>query len=235
MAGDEATVVVPAFNEEERVGATVAAAGRLPYVAEVWVVDDGSTDGTAEAARRAGARVWRLSRNRGKGAALTAGLARADTELIVMLDADVGATAAASAPLIEAVRAGDADMAIGCLERAGNSRGWGIVRRLASFALQRRFEQRIKSPLSGQRALRRRALEHLLPLAPGWGCEVGMTWDALGAGLRVVEIPVAMAHRATGKNWAGFRHRSAQLRDVLWALRGRRIGADGEVGALWTP
>lgn len=235
MAGDGVTVVVPAFNEAARIGATVAAAGRIPSVAEVWVVDDGSADGTAEAARRAGARVWRLPRNVGKGAALASGLAKAATDVIVTVDADVGVTAAASAPLIDAVRWEGADLAIGSIGPAGNSQGWGLVRRLAAYALRRRFGRRLASPLSGQRALRRQVLVHLLPLAPGWGCEVGMTWDALRAGLRVVEVPVAMAHRATGKNWAGIRHRSAQLRDVLWALGGRRMAVASEGDEPWPP
>ena len=65
-------VVIPAYNEQDRVAATVSAALGLPGVALVVVVDDGSTDATAEVAAAAGATVVRQPANRGKGAAMTA-------------------------------------------------------------------------------------------------------------------------------------------------------------------
>src|SRR5437868_938172 len=114
-------VVIPAYNEADRIAATVAAAFTLPGVDVVLVASDGSTDGTVEAARRAGATVWRSSRNRGKAAAMTAGAAavgnidrrdRRGPRYLLFLDADLEATAAAAGPLIEPVAAGDADMTI---------------------------------------------------------------------------------------------------------------------------
>ncbi|HEX3492193.1 MAG TPA: glycosyltransferase, partial [Streptosporangiaceae bacterium] len=72
MPGDLA-VVIPAFNEAERIGATVGAAAGLSGADLVVVVDDGSRDDTAAVAERAGARVVRHARNRGKAAALETG------------------------------------------------------------------------------------------------------------------------------------------------------------------
>ncbi len=68
--------VVPCKDEADRIGATVAAVAALPQVGRVVVVDDGSTDGTADAARAAGADVVRHERNRGKAAALETGVRR---------------------------------------------------------------------------------------------------------------------------------------------------------------
>ena len=83
------TVVIPAFNREALVGRAVASAlsQRLPP-AEVLVVDDASTDGTAEAAEAAGARVIRLPENRGRGGARNAGIEAASQEFIAFLDSD---------------------------------------------------------------------------------------------------------------------------------------------------
>ena len=88
------SVVVPAYNEETRLGAAIAAyLGALPAAAEVVIVDDGSTDATAEVARalaRADARVrvLRLPENRGKGFAVRAGVLAARGDRVLMADAD---------------------------------------------------------------------------------------------------------------------------------------------------
>jgi glycosyltransferase involved in cell wall biosynthesis len=118
----EVAVVIPALNEADRISATVTAALGLPAVALVVVVDDGSKDATATAARRAGAVVTRHARNRGKGAALETGAEavrlldqreqREPARHLLFLDADLGGTAALAGPLIEPVVAGAADMTI---------------------------------------------------------------------------------------------------------------------------
>jgi hypothetical protein len=83
------SVVIPAFDEVETIGASVDAALHHPQVDEVIVIDDGSSDGTGAAAERAGARVIRLEPNRGKAAALDAGVRAARRDVILFLDADV--------------------------------------------------------------------------------------------------------------------------------------------------
>jgi hypothetical protein len=66
------------------------------------------------------------------------------------------------------------------------------------------------------------SLREVTPFADGWGLEVGMTIDALRAGLRVEEIELPLEHRATGRSPAGFLHRARQLRDIRRAARARR-------------
>ena len=76
-------------------------------------------------------------------------------------------------------------------------------------------------PLNGQRCLTRAAFEAARPLAPGWGAETGMTIDLLRMGLRVTEVEVPMAHRATGGDWRAQLHRARQFAGVAWALAAR--------------
>lgn len=83
------SVIIPAFDEACTVAGSVGAARRHPEVDEVIVVDDGSTDATAQVASRAGGRVIRLARNAGKAAALQAGVLAARNDHLLFLDADV--------------------------------------------------------------------------------------------------------------------------------------------------
>lgn len=105
------TAIIPAYNEETRVGNVVRAA--LPYVERVIVVDDGSTDNTAGAAREAGAFVVRHSENTGAGAATMTGIEaarRAGAEAVVTLDADEQHDPADIPRLLEPVENGTADI-----------------------------------------------------------------------------------------------------------------------------
>lgn len=142
------TVVIPAFNEAETVAAAAAAAIGHPLVSEVIVVDDGSTDGTADAAARAGARVLRLERNGGKAGALDAGARAAREGVLLFLDADVtGHTHATLSRIMQPVLDGRYEMYVGIHAR---STLW-LNRLLHFFPI-----------ISGERALTKR-LWHAVP------------------------------------------------------------------------
>lgn len=208
--------LVAARNESGRVGATVEAIGTIPEVDEVVVVDDDSTDGTVREARDAGARVLRAPRTGGKGAALEGAVGRLDPpDVYLLLDADLGLTAARADVLVEAVMQGRLDLAIGDLPPQPGHGGLGIVKRTAGIAIRALSGFRAVEPLSGQRALRREVMDAVRPLAPGFGVEVAMTVDAVRAGFRVGEVPVDMTHAPTGRDLAGFAHRARQGLDVL--------------------
>jgi glycosyltransferase involved in cell wall biosynthesis len=227
-------VVIPAYNEADRIGATVSAARTLPGVDVVVVASDGSTDGTVRVARDAGARVWRTARNQGKAAAMLAGAAavaaidrrdpRDGPRHLLFLDADVGATAAAAGPLIEPVAAGAADMTTAVFARRVKLGGHGLVVRLSGAGIARATGWTPAQPLNGQRCLTRAAFDAARPLARGFGVETAMTIDLLRQGLRVVEVEVDMAHRATGTDLAAQRHRARQFADVARALASRVVG-----------
>lgn len=214
-------VLMPAHNEAERISASVTAARSVCGVDRVIVIDDGSSDTTPALAVAAGAEVIVMPTNVGKGGALQAGLdaVREDADVLVLLDADLGSTAAEAELLIAPVRAGSADMTVAVLPRPAGSGGFGLVKGLAKrgiAALGNGFDS--LAPLSGQRALDRAAWQAAEPFASGYGAEVALTVRVLRAGLRVAEVPVSMTHAATGKDIAGFAHRGRQFVHVLGAL-----------------
>lgn len=220
---ERAVALVAALNEAERVSATVEAIGTISGVDEIVVVDGGSADATVEEAHRAGARVLVApSSVRGKGGALEGALDRvASADIYLLLDADLGSTAKEAETLLVAVKGGLADLAIGVLPRQEGHGGFRLVKRTASGVILGLAGFRTREPLSGQRAITREALDAVRPLAPGFGVEVAMTIDAIRAGFRVLELPVAMEHAATGRDLAGFRHRARQGRDLLRAAARR--------------
>jgi hypothetical protein len=224
----EVAVVIPARNEADRIQATVTAASGLAGVALVIVVDDGSTDATGPAARRAGAIVMRHGRNRGKGAAMETGAEavrlldqREDRDRprhLLFLDADLAQTAAKAGPLIDPVLAGAADMTIAVFATTVKLGGHGLVVGLAGAGIQRATGWRPAQPLNGQRCVSRAAFEAARPLAPGWGVETALTIDLLRKGLRITEVEVELTHRATGTGMRAQLHRARQLTDVARAL-----------------
>jgi len=193
--------------------------------AAVWVADDASEDGTAEVAMAAGARVVSRGRPHGKGANVTAAAEAALSEaegpaLVLLCDGDLGESAARLAPLVEAVEAGECDLAVASFGRRVGG-GFGIALGFARWAIRRLCGFEAGAPISGQRAMRTEVLRATLPFARGYGMEVGMTVDAVRAGYRVSEYELDLAHRATGRDLAGFIHRARQLADFLRVYRAR--------------
>ena len=203
------TILIAARDEEARIGETIAALRRELPGATVIVADDGSRDRTAAFAEQAGARVVRFPR-RGKGQALTLAEREAPAGPVLLCDADVHG---ALAPLL----ASGADLTVAAFaERQGG--GFGIAKGVSRALIRLRTGFEPREPLSGQRALSERARQASFPLAAGFGCEVGMTIDALRAGLTIREVELPLGHRATGRDPAGFAHRGRQLLDALLAL-----------------
>jgi glycosyltransferase involved in cell wall biosynthesis len=229
MTPPDTVIVVTAHNEADRLPATLASLARVFPGARVLVADDGSTDGTAEVAAAAGAEVVRSERNQGKGGTATLAAERLlplaagpDPKPVVLLcDGDLADSAAELAKLVDHVREGRADLAVADFARRVGG-GFGIALGFARWAIEKRCGLLCDAPISGQRALRAELLEVVVPFAPRFGMEIGMTIDAVRAGYRVEEVRLGLAHRATGRTLRGFVHRGRQLVDFLAVYRSRR-------------
>ncbi len=228
--GDVA-IVIPAKDESDRIQATVKAAAGLPGADILVVVDDGSGDDTGLVAEKAGAIVLRHGRTRGKGATLETGAeavgllerdeGRAVPRHLLFLDADLGESAAHAEALMQPVRDGQADMTIAVFSERVRAGGHGFVVALSGSGIRRATGWLPAQPLNGQRCLTRAAFEAARPLAHGWGVETALTIDLLRQGLRITEVEVELAHRATGTGLRAQLHRAHQLTDVARALAAR--------------
>ncbi len=200
------SLVIPAYNEQDRLprcldalreGAGVLAAD------EVVVVDDGSADGTLDAARAAAARDGRIrvvacARNRGKGAALRAGMAVARGRIVLFTDADLSFDLPDLANVASRVEDG-ADVAIGARDLAEDgvrypSRRRSAATRVFSTLVQAGFGLDIPDTQCGLKAFRGdagRALFRALSV-DRFGFDVELLWLARRWGLRIERVPVRM-------------------------------------------
>jgi glycosyltransferase involved in cell wall biosynthesis len=229
VAGEEGVLaaIVAAHNEADRIAETVGALRRAFPAARVWVADDASSDGTAEAAMLAGAEVVRRGRSHGKGGNVTAAAEAAlgvepPPRIVLLCDGDLGGSAARLTPLVEAVEGGECDLAVAAFSRRVGG-GFGFALGFARWAIERLCGLRTEAPISGQRVVRAEALRAALPLARGYGMEIGMTVDATRAGYRLREYELDLEHRATGRDLRGFLHRAAQLRDFARVFVARLV------------
>lgn len=203
------SVVVPAFNEEGRIGATLedlrAYLSPRSWRWEVVVVDDGSTDGTVrvvEEASRADGRL-RVQRepHRGKGGAVRAGLLASTAAHRFICDADL------SMPVHELERfmppaLGQADVAIGSREGAGARRvGEPLFRHLTgrvfNLLVQRLAVPGIEDTQCGFKMFTARAVETVFPhvTIEGWAFDIEVLYLTRRAGLQIVEVPIEWHYR----------------------------------------
>jgi glycosyltransferase involved in cell wall biosynthesis len=218
--------IVAARNEADRIALTVTALRAELPEATIYVADDASTDGTGEAALAAGAVVIGRRRPHGKGANVTAAAEAAlsvepPPAAVLLCDGDLGDSAGRLVRLLEAVDAGECDLAVGAFSRRAGG-GFGIALGFARGAIRRLCGLETAAPISGQRAMRTEVLRATLPFARGYGMEIGMTVDAVRAGYRLREYELDLEHRATGRDLGGFLHRARQLADFARAYLARR-------------
>jgi glycosyltransferase involved in cell wall biosynthesis len=192
---DGVSVVIPAFNEagaiEESVRSVLSVMQNSGIDFELIVVDDGSSDQTGELSEAAGAQVLMLPENRGYGAALKAGIARAKHEIIVITDAD-GTYSAESIPVL-LENLGEYDMVVGA--RIGENVAIPLIRRPAKWFLTRLASylagRAIPDLNSGLRVMRKslvKRFEHLLP--SGFSFTTTITLASLCSGALVRYSPI---------------------------------------------
>jgi glycosyltransferase involved in cell wall biosynthesis len=190
------SVILPARNEEGAVGAVLSRLRDLGPNWEIIVIDDGSTDRTADVARRLGATVITHPYAKGNGAAIKTGARAASGDVLVFMDAD-GQHSPAEVPKLLSGLADGADMVVGArsfLSHAGIHRGLAnrIYDRLASWMVG----QRVADLTSGFRAARAEKFRRFLYLLPnGFSYPTTITISFFRAGFNVLYVPIDAAQR----------------------------------------
>ena len=198
------SVIIPALNEEEPIGNVVREVAATGMPNEIIVVDNGSTDRTAERAQEAGAQV--VTAPRGYGRACAAGVAavRPECELIVFLDGDGSDRPEFMKQLVDPLTAGTHDFVIGSRTRGRREPGSMNFQqifsgRLAGWLMSILYGVRY-TDMCPFRAIRRDALAKLAMREETYGWNLEMQMKAARAGLRILEIPVAHRRRAGGES-----------------------------------
>src|SRR5438552_6331671 len=205
---------IPAYNEGATIGSVVLKARQ--FASEVVVIDDGSTDDTANIAALAGAQVVRHPVNRGYGAAMRTCLGHArenGADILVVLDGD-GQHRPELIPVVVApVAKGEADVSIG--SRFLNSRAAATVPRYRRFGigvitkltnLGTRNNRKVRDAQSGFRAYSRAAIEAVDPLETNMGASTEILWEADRKGLRIVEVPIDIYYTASASSRGPLQH-----------------------------
>ena len=218
MDAPSITILIPCFNEELGVAAVVREYAMAFPQANILVVDNGSEDGTAAAARAAGATLI-TEKRRGKARAVATALAAIDTDLVLMVDGDGSYPAEGAKFLVEEYLREPVDMITG-IRSAQNAtqifrpmHQWGM----SIFAAVLDFVFRFK-PLdlfSGLRLFSRRFYQHVPVLSRGFELEIELTIQAVDKSFSMTEIPVPFRGRTNGSD--------SKLRTVRDGLRILRL------------
>ena len=214
------TVVLPAYNEEVSIGSIVLLTSQ--YADNVIVVDDGSSDRTAEVAGKAGAEVVRHETNRGKGAALKTGFtAAADlgADVIVTMDSDGQHNPAEIPRLVAPILKGEADMVNGSRYLNGLDKNTPAYRRVGQTILDGvtnlNSGLRITDSQSGFRAFSASTKDVFRFTAKGMAIESEMLADAGRHGLRITEVEIGVRYDVDGSTENPIKHGLGILMMVL--------------------
>ncbi|MBO8173857.1 MAG: glycosyltransferase family 2 protein [Thermococcus sp.] len=193
LNGKRISVIVPAYNEEKRIGKILQ---RIPeFIDEVIVVDDGSKDKTSEVARKFGVKVIKLEQNQGKGKAMSEGIKEASGDIIVFMDADGQHKPEEIIKLVKPIVNGEADFVIGSrLIKAQGERP--LIRKISNFIttslIRLKLGINVKDTQSGFRAIRREFLPEIE--SKRYEVETEVLIKAVKKGARVKEVPVSMIY-----------------------------------------
>jgi len=194
---------IPCFNEERFIGSVVLKVKK--HVDRVLVIDDGSTDASAEVATAAGAVVVRHDCNRGVGAAVRTAFHKAKelgADVVVRLDADGQHDPDEIPAVIAPILSGGADVVVGSRFLTGKERPpfyRRIGQRLLTETTNLGSGTRIKDSQSGFRAFSAKALEEITITEDGFSVESEMQFAIARSGLKVVEVPIAVIYREKAK------------------------------------
>ncbi len=202
--------IVPAYNEENTVGAIIGTLLNCPSVHEVIVVSDGSSDGTAEVAQSYSVHLVDLETNLGKGGAMKAGAAETDCEVLVFIDADlVGLRCEHIETLLQPVLSGRTAMSIGVFSEGRPSTD---------------LAQKIAPSLSGQRAIKKELFDQVPNLEHSrYGVELALTRYAEQKGVEIIAVPLPALSQIVKEKKLGFvkgvKARLEMYKDIIKSIK----------------
>lgn len=217
--GGNVSVIIPAYNEQSRILKTLASLRGVDGIREIIVIDDGSTDSTYRLLQSVeGITLLHIKYNKGKGNAVKYALDYVTGKFVALLDADLCESAAEVEKLIARIKPGEKSIIIGRLPSNKRAGGFGIVRKISGRGFHALTSRTVESLLSGQRIL---PLDFLrsIELPNGFGLEFKITLEGVRKGFKLIEVPVDMSHRETGRDVKGFLHRGKQCLDILSMIK----------------
>ena len=198
------SVIIPAFNEEEPIAGVVREVSATKIPADIIVVDNGSTDQTANRAREAGARVVKAPRGYGRACAAGVAALRPESEIVVFLDGDGSDCPELMNQLVDPIVAEKYDFVIGSRTRGRREQGSMNLQqivsgRIAGWLMSILYGVRY-TDMCPFRAIRRATLEKLGMREQTYGWNLEMQMKAARAGLLILEVPVNHRRRAGGES-----------------------------------
>jgi len=223
---EKPTIIVgmPAYNEEKYIGSVILQARQ--FADEVVVVDDGSSDRTAQVARLAGATVVQHGVNRGYGATVQSVLAegkKRNPDVLVLLDADGQHNPEEISSLVKAI-SGGADVAIGSRKLKSEEipayRKFG--QKIISYFTRVLSRSTLSDTESGFRAFSRQAIKVLEPKEQGMAISAETISEATAKGLKISEVPISAIYTRDGSTLNPVKHGLGVLNRVLVMISERR-------------
>ncbi|NMB26664.1 MAG: glycosyltransferase family 2 protein [Tissierellia bacterium] len=222
MKKGKVLVVVPVYNEADRIKDTIEGLKKIDLIDEILIINDGSTDNTAKIIEKLGVSIITMVKNQGKGYAMKKAIEEKDYDYIAFVDGDLGFTSIEVEKLIKPVVLDKVDFTIAKFPKSSDvtrtKGGFGFVKRLAKKGVYFYTKKEIDTSLSGQRVYKKKVIESIEYIPNDYGIEVAMTIQALNAGYIFKEIPVNMTHRYSERSLKGFKHRGKQFFHILKTL-----------------
>lgn len=201
------SIVIPAFNEARFIGTLLEQVRAVPLhtlgvATEIIVVDDCSTDGTSDVARRVeGVQLYRLARNSGKGAAVREGIAQATGDYLIIQDADLEYDPQDYLPMMHAILDRRADVVYGSRylgrgKHAGQSLAAYLGGRSLSLIMLATTGRYLTDTVTALKLFPRTLLPSLALETRGFETDHEITAKVLARGLRIVEVPVTYHPRS---------------------------------------